>query len=103
MFSPKLFVHDVYNLYTTTESMGEPAIGDVQLVPSTRPGYSKPLVYFTNGIQPPQWGAICYDSVVKADAQVFCNQVGFEMDDSFPFMGLKYVLIKSKKIFTVHV
>ena len=71
--------------------MGKPATGDVQLVPSTTPGYHQPLVYFTNGIEPPQWGSICYDSVIKADIQVLCNQVGFKMDDSFPFMGSKYV------------
>ena len=71
--------------------MGVPAIGDVQLVPSKTPGYYQPLVYFTNGIEPPQWGAICYDGVVKADARVLCNQAGFELNDISSFIGLEYV------------
>ena len=90
MFMSKLIMTYTTCISITTVSVGEPAIGDVQLVPSTTPGYYQPLVYFTNGIEQPQWGAICYDSVIKADVQVLCNQVGFEMDDSFPFMGSKY-------------
>lgn len=78
-------------MYITTEGIGEPVIGDIQLVPSTRPGYYQPLVYFTNGIEPPQWGSICYDNIIKADARVICNQVGFELDDTSPFMGAEYV------------
>ena len=77
--------------YNTIGSMGEPVLGDIQLVPSTISGYYQPLVYFTNGIQPPQWGSICYDSIVKADVKVICNQVGFELDDHSPFMGSEYV------------
>ena len=64
----------------------EPAIGDIKLAPTnmSQPGYYLPLVYFTDGIEPAQWGAICYDKAAKNDGIVICNQLGYEFVD---FMG----------------
>lgn len=50
------------------------------------PDYYLPLVYFTDGIEPPQWGAICLDLVNSPEATVVCNQIGYEFDD---FKGSK--------------
>ena len=62
-------------------------IGDIQLVPhGTIQDYSQPLVYFTNGIEPPQLGGICYDNIVRTQATVICNQLGYELES---FMGAR--------------
>ena len=62
-------------------------IGDIQLVlHDTIQDYSQPLVYFTNGIEPPQLGGICYDNIGRTQATVICNQLGYELND---FMGTR--------------
>ena len=58
-----------------------PAIGDIQLRlyendPNLQ-GFYEVLVYYTDGIEQPSWGGICY-TVTAAEAGVICRQLGFE-------------------------
>ena len=63
-------------------SLGGVVIGDSRLVPVTNnPQYYQPLVYFTDGLQPPQYGSICYDGVTRTQPRVICNQLGYDLVD----------------------
>lgn len=44
-------------------------------------GYYAPLVYFSDGVKPPQWGAFCLDNIGTEEARVICNQFGYELDN----------------------
>ena len=61
-----------------------PAIGDIQLRlyendPALQ-GYYEVLVYYTDGIEQPSWGGICF-TVTAAEAGVICRQLGYEADN----------------------
>ena len=74
--------------HTATGAVGEPVIGDIKLgsIASDSPAdYYAPMVYFTDGVQPPQWGVFCHDNIGIKEASVICNQLGYELDN---FTGL---------------
>ena len=58
-----------------------PAFGDIQLRlyendPALQ-GYYEVLVYYTDGLEQPSWGGICF-TVTAAEAGVICRQLGYE-------------------------
>ena len=57
-----------------------PAIGDIRLEQFQNTGFYEVLVYFTDGIETPSWGAICSDVSAKV-AGVICQQVGYTSSD----------------------
>ena len=59
----------------------QPAIGDIQLEKSAVPDFYEVLVYYGDGIQPPEWGGICADISVQT-AGVICKQLGYKPHES---------------------
>ena len=61
--------------------MHPPAIGDVRLVPYSDPdgrlrGFYEVLVYYSDGIDKPDWGGICSEYSSKEIGKVICQQLG---------------------------
>ena len=58
-----------------------PVMGDLRLIPYTTPqgsDYYKVQVYYTDGIQQPDWRGICTDSTsYKEEAITVCQQMGY--------------------------
>ena len=54
-----------------------PAIGDIRLVKYTsETNFYEVLIYFTDGVQKPGWGAICASDI--NEARVICRQMGYQ-------------------------
>lgn len=69
--------------------------GDIRLEPysnSDLSGYSKVLVYFSNGVDRPGYGGICADSSYREEASVICNQLGYAyLDFAYRYQSLPCV------------
>lgn len=81
-----------------------PAIGDISLVQyADETRFYEVLLYYTDGIEKPGWGAICADQSTIDGAEVICRQMGYQ----FNAFTSKYVLLAqhsklSPKILAAH-
>ena len=70
---------------TIPGSPPQPAIGDIKLVSnhgdSNLQGFYEVLIYFSNGVDQPDYGGICADDSYSEEAEVICNQLGYTYVD----------------------
>lgn len=65
-----------------------PAIGDIRLVPSPEhQGYYEVEIYYTDGVERPEWGGICSHPASPEEADVICRQLGFARSN-LPYLSM---------------
>ena len=59
-----------------------PTIGDIQLVQDHEDTeYYEVLIFYSNGVDKPDYGGICADDSYSEEATVICNQMGYAYTD----------------------
>ena len=62
-------------------ALSSPVMGDLRLIPyptTQGPDYYKVQVFYTDGIQKPEWRGICTDTTsYKEEAITVCRQMGY--------------------------
>ena len=65
-----------------TGPLPPPMMGDLRLIPyqtSQGPDYYKVQIFYTDGIQTPEWRGICTDTTsYKEEAITVCRQMGYD-------------------------
>lgn len=77
--------------YTPVGQQVSPAIGDIRLEKLPNSPYYEVLIYYTDGVNPPDWGGICAD-ITQSTVNVLCRQLGFLASGS-PLPGYSYIII----------